>query len=196
MMLNGARSQPNIDEMLDFSGTITLGGTAQTLLPQQPWRTYLLFVNISAGNLFLTIGPPPAVATVSGGAVTGVTIADGGLGFTVAPQVMLLGGLLAGDLRSGPKTPAIVTVSLTGSAINTTAALQSGGAGYLVAPTVLFLNPIPTLGGGAGTPSATSGIVVVPNGAFVMESTVCATSAVNVFGATTAQAFTCKVMGW
>lgn len=197
MILTGGRSQPNLDETFDFSGTITAGGTAQTLLPQQPWRTWLFFTNISTGNLTLAIGAPPATAGLTNGVVTSITIPDGGLGFTIAPQVVLLGGLVRGDLRSGgPANPAQVVVSLTGSAINTTAVIANGGSGYLVAPYVQFLNPLPFLGGGTGTPSATSGIVVLPNGSFVMESSAITTSAVSVWGATTTQAFTCKVMGW
>ena len=47
---------------------------------------------------------------------------------------------------------------------------------------------------GSAVPSATSGILIAPTGVFILESSyLTAGCAVAIFGATTAQRFTCKV---
>jgi hypothetical protein len=195
MILPGARNQVFLDEVLDFSGTVTNGGTAQALLPQQPGRSYFFFENTSSANLSLAIGPPRATATLTSGVVTAISIPDGGMSFTAPPQVVFLGGLVAGDFRNAPQNPAVAQAQLTSGAVSGTT-ISSGGSGYLVAPIVMLLNPLPLLGGGTGTPSATAGIIIVPNGSFVMESSFCTAGAVSVFGGTTGQAFVCKVGGF
>jgi hypothetical protein len=70
----------------------------------------------------------------------------------------------------------------------------SGGSGYQVAPYVLLLNPAPTLGGGARTPSATSGIVVPANTIVKFDATFCPTGACAILGASASLAYTCKVL--
>lgn len=192
MLQHGARQQSNIDDLIDFSGTIAAGGTAQLLVPQQPRRAYLVFNNTSAANLVLEIGPARATASISGGVVTGISVTNGGLGYTVAPQVLLLGGLVTGDYQTAPSNVALATATLSGGAVNAIT-VNVPGSGYVVAPLVYLLNPLPTLGGGAATPAATTGIVVPAGGSYIMDTAV-ATSAIAVFGATLAQTFTCKVI--
>lgn len=66
-----------------------------------------------------------AVATVSGGLVTGVTITDGGGGYTVAPLVRFFG---AGS--GATATATVVNGVVTNIVVNT------AGSGYIIAPTV------------------------------------------------------------
>lgn len=72
-----------------------------------------------------------ATATISGGAVTGITISNGGSGYTTAPTVNFYGG--GSVVNGGTKARATATVTngvVTGITIN------NGGSGYTSAPTV------------------------------------------------------------
>ncbi|WP_156173276.1 hypothetical protein [Chryseobacterium gallinarum] len=75
--------------------------------------------------------PATATATISGGAVTGITISNGGSGYTSAPTVNFYGG--GSIINGGSKARATATISngsVTGIIIN------NGGSGYTTAPTV------------------------------------------------------------
>ncbi|KMQ58577.1 hypothetical protein ACM46_21255 [Chryseobacterium angstadtii] len=75
--------------------------------------------------------PAVATATVSGGAVTGVTLTNGGSGYTSPPTVNFYAG--GSIVNGGTKARATATVSggvVTGITIN------NGGTGYTSAPTV------------------------------------------------------------
>lgn len=199
----GRRGQVQNDDIWDFSGTVTAGGTAQIILPQQPRRCLLLLENTSAGDLFFGVGPATATATISGGKVTSVAVANAGLGYTIPPLVQFLGGLVDGDYQQAPGAgafpvgytfrPAAALAALSGGAVSAIT-VSDGGAGYVVAPRVYLLNPLPQLGGGAYLPSATLGIQLKPGGSAIYGSDSCPWSAVSVFGATTGQAFVCQVM--
>lgn len=201
-----ARGPGQLDDLTDFSGSITTGATVQALLPQQLGRVVFYFENTSAALLSIYIGPPPVTVTVSGGAVTAVTVADNGSNWLVAPQVVLMGGIFAGNTSDRPGSPnmlltsgawpgqvAQVQATLSGSALSTFN-IVNGGSGYKVAPTAKLVNPMPLLGAGAGTPSATVGFTVAAGGSLSFEHTFCPTSAMNIFGGTTGQTFTCKVL--
>lgn len=75
--------------------------------------------------------PATAVATVSGGAVTSVTLVSGGRGYTSVPTVNFYGG---GAIANGG-TKARATATVSGGVI-TGITLNSGGNGYTSAPTV------------------------------------------------------------
>ena len=203
-----ARGQTNIDDLTSFDGTITTGGTAQTLIPQQLGRTAFYFENTSSANLTVYVGPPAVSVTLTSGVITSFTVADNGLGWLFPPVVTLLGGVFTGNtlvqpggMYTGPQSqmvkaggsPAIITANaLSGGALNGFT-IVSGGSGYIVKPDVKLINPWPQGGGGAGTPTATVGFLVVANGSLSFEHTFCPTSAMNIFGATTGQTYTCKV---
>ena len=58
--------------LIDRSGTITLGGTAQSLAPANASRKYFLFQNISAGNLYINftttaVALQPSITVAAGG---------------------------------------------------------------------------------------------------------------------------------
>ncbi|MEJ5048375.1 hypothetical protein WH221_00965 [Chryseobacterium culicis] len=75
--------------------------------------------------------PATATATISGGAVTGITISNGGSGYTAVPTINFFGG--GSIVNGGSKARATATISngqLTGITIN------NGGSGYTTAPTV------------------------------------------------------------
>ena len=199
MFLGNARNQPSLANTFSFDGTITAGGTSQLLLPQQPSRAYLSIQNISAGNLSIGIGPATATATVTNGAVASVAVNNGGVGYTSVPKVIFFGGTIVGDYQTCPNpqqaagnAPATAVAALSGTAVNTVTVL-TGGAGYLTAPYVFFSNGLPDLGGGAFSPSATAGLLLTPGSSFTMEATICLPDAVAIWGATTGQAFVCKV---
>jgi hypothetical protein len=204
----GIRLQTDLDDLLDFSGTITAGGTAQLLLPQQPGRLYLAITNNSAtDSLYLGIGPAKATASLAAGAVSAIAVNNGGVGYTVAPQVVLLGGVIAGDYVTAPGsvgkqpgvqypgTPAQAHATIAGGAV-TGIVIDNPGSGYVVPPTVYLENPWPQLGGGAFAPSATNGIAVPTGQTFTFNGSLLVPgSAIAIFGATTADAFHCMVGG-
>jgi len=77
--------------------------------------------------------PATATATVSGGVVTGISINNGGSGYTSPPTVNFYGG--GSVVSGGTKAKATATVSggvITGITIN------SGGTGYTTAPTIVI----------------------------------------------------------
>jgi len=128
---------------------LKLGETASPLpLP-------LTAVTISNGGSGYTSAPsvtitgcavaPTAVATVSGGAVTGVTITNGGAGCT-AP-VIAFGGPGSGAIASG------TTGQTTGGLLNV--AVTNGGSGYTSAPSV----SVTGCTGATATASVSGGIV-------------------------------------
>lgn len=84
-------------------------------------------------------GTATASATISGGAVVGVTITAGGSGYTTAPTVGFSGG---------GGTGATATASISAGAV-VSVTVTSGGSGYTSAPTVVFTGGQDgTVGGG------------------------------------------------
>jgi hypothetical protein len=193
---SGIRGQTYLDDLLDFSGTIASGGTAQLVLNQQPRRLSLFIQNTSATDaLHVGIGPATATPTLSGGSVASIAVANAGIGYVVAPQVRIFGGLIAGDLQLAPPHPAAAHATLSAGAISAIT-VDDPGAGYLVAPYIFLENPLPTLGGGALLPSATAGIALAAGVTWSMHGALLVpTSAVAIFGPTTGNSFVVKVGG-
>ncbi|SHK92945.1 hypothetical protein [Chryseobacterium polytrichastri] len=75
--------------------------------------------------------PATATATISGGAVTGISITNGGSGYTSAPTVNFYGG---GSIVNGG-TKARATAIVSGGVV-TGVTLNNGGTGYTSIPTV------------------------------------------------------------
>ncbi|HZL65511.1 MAG TPA: hypothetical protein VFD50_11290 [Thermoleophilia bacterium] len=88
-----------------------------------------------------------AVATVTGGVVSSITITNPGIGYTTAPTITISGG--------GATTDATATATVVGNEINAIA-VTTGGAGY-TSPTVAFTGG--TGSGAVGTVSVTAGAV-------------------------------------
>ena len=200
----GFASSTSFTQTLDFSGTITAGGTAQLVLPIQITRSYLLFQNISDTNMTIGFGPARATAVLTNGSVSSVSVSNVGLGYTFAPIVEFRGGLqedpnLADGLGVGATgnapveaNKAIARATLSGGAVNAITVSQ-GGSGYLVAPYVYLRND-PRDPYGAYLPSATAGIQLLPGGSYICENSIVSTDQLSVFCATTGKAFTCKVI--
>lgn len=202
MHLVGARGQQVRDFLYDASGTITSGGTAQLVLPEHPVRTSFFIQNLSSANLFVEFGGARASVTISGGALSAFTIANGGFGYTIPPRVKFYGG---GDLTKNPTylCPGLPGYYNSPGAVGSAHALLSGGAvssivldspggNYVKAPFV-FLQSSEQDPYGVATPSASSGVVLSPSGGSIFyNGTTCPTDAVSIFGASTSQAFTCK----
>jgi pimeloyl-ACP methyl ester carboxylesterase len=203
----GIRGQTPLDDLLDFSGTVTAGGTAQLLLPQQPRRLSLSVSAVDATDtLYLGIGPAKGVATVTSGAVSAIAVANAGVGYTIAPQVRILGGVVQGDYETAPGSTNLGGISLPGRVAVAHATLTTGavsaivvddpGAGYLVPPLIYLENPWPALGGGAYAPGVNNGIPIPINTTFTFNGSLLVPgSAVAIFGATTGDQFHVKVGG-
>lgn len=196
VIATGIRSQTQLDDLLDFSGTIAAGGTAQLVLPQQPRRLTLFIQNISASDpIVVGIGPATATASLTSTTVSSIAVANGGIGYTVPPKVRIFGGIVDGDYQNAPQRVAQAHAVLTGTAVSSIV-VDDPGNGYLVAPYVYLENPLPQLGGGAKLPSATSGIILPANAILSFNGAMLVpTSAIAIFGPTTANAFTIKVGG-
>ena len=81
-------------------------------------------------SVFTRLYYPTAGSTISGGAVSAVTVTDGGSGYTSAPTVTF----------SAPTTgtTATGTATISNSGIVTGVTITNPGSGYTVAPTVTF----------------------------------------------------------
>jgi hypothetical protein len=95
-----------------------------------------------AGTVTTSVASAPAsqataTATISGGAVTAISITAGGQGYSLNPVITLTGGDGTGATASCVATNGVIT------AINVT----NGGTGYTVAPTVSIPAPPSSPGG-------------------------------------------------
>lgn len=199
----GTRGQEFRDFVFDASGTIGTGGTPQVILPERRSTTMLLIENTSSENLRFEFGSARATATITNGAVTSVTITNAGFNFTRLPVVQFLGG---GDATNGaylgatpplpfgpsPSHPATGTAVLSSGAV-ASIAITDPGSGYVAAPFIFITNDLMDPNGCA-VPSATSGVLLVPNGSLSINDTACPTDPIAVYGATTGSAYVVKWM--
>jgi hypothetical protein len=204
MRIPGTASQQRRDVVYDASGTITTGGTAQLVLPVRRSCSYLVLQNNSSGALFFGFGSGRATATITSGAVTSCSVTNAGFGFSRPPILQFMGGFgiapgVGWTVPTWPSPPSTAKAHcvMTGSAPNQTIAsitVDSGGAGYVAAPYVwLFNDDLDP--NGAFVPSSGVGVQLLSNGSsMTWEDTVVTTDQVSVWGATTAQAFTCLWM--
>jgi len=191
----GVRGQTHLDDLISFDGTITTGGVAQLVLPQQPRRLALQIINTSSHQMNLGIGPAQATATLTSNAVSSVTVNNGGIGYTLPPAVVFCGGVVNGDYQTSPQHPAQAHATISGGAV-TAVTIDDPGSGYVVAPLVYLMNPLPNLGGGAFLPSSTAGIPLTAGNFWSMSgSLLVPTSAVALYGTTTGDTFVVKVGG-
>ncbi len=203
MQLVGSRGQLVRDFLYDASSTITTGGTPQIVLPEHASRTHLFIQNISTGNLFVEFGGARAHATLTSGVVTSITMDNVGFGYTLAPEVIFLGG---GDLKKNPtylcpglagnvspSLPAAGTAVLSSGTV-ASVTITNGGANYVKAPYVFLRSRLEDPYGTA-IASATNGVELASGGGSIFyNGTATPTDAISIFGATTGQQFTCKYM--
>ncbi|MGB6501647.1 MAG: hypothetical protein WBG19_09695 [Thermoplasmata archaeon] len=157
--------------------------------------------------MYVKFGSAKATANLTSGAVSSVTVNDGGFGFTLPPTVQFLGGGGIGwNYSDGSNTGSTLPQSIspnnfaTGLAVLGTSAIAgkkvssvtvlNGGAKYLQAPYVSILNSFNDPFG-VGTPSATSGAwLSAGGGSWTQNGTMCTTDPVSVYCATTGAAYT------
>jgi hypothetical protein len=203
MKLFNAASQQVLHYIYDASGAVTAGGTAQLVLAQSLSRSFLFLENTSSANLTFEFDSARATCAISGGAVTsgGFTITNAGFGFTYPPLIEFMGGGNAGVSNylglaqpnaASPGHAAKAHAVLTGGAVSSIV-LDDPGAGYVLAPFMLFTND-PRDPNGCALPTATTGIVLASGGSMTWNGTACPTGPISVYGGTTAQTFTCKWM--
>lgn len=201
MKLQGIASQVQKHHLWVADGSIIAGGTPQLLVPERPSCCYLTIQNTSSANLYLEFGGARATATVANGAVTAIAVINNGINYTAPPNVHLLGGAYDGNnLNQGvglpggasPRQPAVAHAVLSGSTVGSIV-VDYGGSDYATAPYV-FLSNKATNPNASAAPSASSGIVLAPQGSFTMENSAVTTDAIAVFGATTGQTYICRWM--
>lgn len=195
--------------------SITTGGTAQLLIPQDPLRYYLMIQNTSDTVMRVGVGGATATASLTSGVVSSISVTNAGMGFSYAPLVRFIGGGYPstpnpspGSLWSegvggglgpfqGPyqgRVAAAVCV-MTGSAPNMTISsvlVQDGGAGYIAAPTIYLQND-PRDPVGCYAPSATVGTYIAASGGSrTWQNCAVTTDAFSIFCATTGKTFECE----
>ena len=177
-----------------------------------PSCSHFLIQNNSATNvMFVEFGSARATATITNGAVSALTVTNGGFGFTYPPVVRFAGGGHAGNMKylglnqpggDGPTSTQVVGrqakahAVLTGGVV-TSIVIDDPGAGYVIAPYVFIANtgldPY-----GCASPffgSVTSGIQIAANGgSYYMNGTVCPTDPISIYCSASTQPFTFKWM--
>jgi hypothetical protein len=173
--------------------------------------------------MYVEIGTGQATASLTGGAVSSVSVVNAGFGFSKPPLVRFFGGGNAwgntsytglaqpggappNSVASSTKTVqplgagAIAHCVMTGSAPNMSIAsitVDYGGAGYIIAPYVQILNS-DLDPNGAAAPAVGVGILLTAGGgpgSFVKyDATVCPTDPVALYCAASGQPFTCRWM--
>jgi hypothetical protein len=114
-----------------------VGVSSVTADPNTPNGTYgpgqqlTIDVNFN-GAVQVSATTATATATITSGAITGLTITNGGGGYTAAPPVTLLGGGGVG---------ATATATITGGVV-TGLTITNAGSGYTSAPTVYIPSPV------------------------------------------------------
>ena len=129
-------------------GAIASATNPQLMLAASVSRSVLMISNLSAAPMYWDIGVARATATITNGVVTGVTVTNGGFGFTYPPTVVFLGGgiadgtgALANNQPGGatPQNQAQGLANLSGGSV-VSVTINNPGAKYTVAPYVLFVN--------------------------------------------------------
>lgn len=210
MKLNGAQGQVGPHFYYDASGAVISSTVPQLILPRPHSRSMFIVANLSPTfPMYLEFGSARAVATISGGVVTAITLTNPGFGFSLPPVVQLRGGkttaapssVVSADPNSGaPPHTATAHCVMSGSVPNQVVAsivVDYGGSGYVTPPYVLIMNPQddpygcadPSYGGFSGVPLAPNG------GNYYVNGTSCSTDQMALYcpGGAAAK-FTCKWM--
>lgn len=206
MYLVGSRGQQTPDYTYRLDGAIVSATASQLVSPVPLSRAHYVFQNTSAAVLWLEFGSARAIATITAGAVSAITVTNGGKGFTKPPLVEFQGGAAYNpQVGAGPggaglpgyaspnfftgQTPArhargrcVLTAGVVTSII-----IDDPGQGYAFAPWVTIRNDPADRYGGADPffGGATSGMQIgAGGGSYYVNGTVCDTEQMYVFGAT------------
>ncbi len=211
MYLIGARGQQQCDRRYGFVSTIVSGTASQLVSPVRAGSAYLFFQNNSTtATMYFGFGSALFTSTITGGAVTGITIVNGGFGFLAPPLIEFLGGAaycpLVGLGPSGAGLPGYASPNnfpnnagyrpakartvLTGGVV-TSVIIDDPGSGYAFAPYVDCANAFndrygsydPFYGGTA------SGFTLAPGQSYIENGTTCTTDQISVYCPTPGQLF-------
>lgn len=213
MKMVGVGDQNARHFMYDASGTTT--GSTQLIVPEQRFgRSFFLFENISATDMYLEIGGARATATLTNGVVSSIAITNGGFGFNLPPSVKFYGGgdpnnhsAFTPGLPGYPSPQGTVgnTVKshsakahavLTGGVL-TSIVIDDGGAGYVKAPYVFLENHLADPYGCADPfyGSVNSGILLkAGGGSFTNAGVACTTDAISLYCSAGSAAYSFKFM--
>src|ERR1700690_1260785 len=93
MRMPGIRGQIGTRDLtFRADGTIASASVPQLVMPESWERSFWQFQNISTAIMYLEFGSARAHCALTTGAVTSITVDNGGFGFTVPPRVHFLGG--------------------------------------------------------------------------------------------------------
>ncbi len=192
---------------------VLVNDSPRLILPRAISRAFLTVQVLGDQPIFMEHGCARATAQITNGAVTGLTILNGGFGFLLPPAVQFKGGGKVGQdmaplTASGWDgqgqidnwtTPAgfntLVSPAVNYRPAKATAVLTSGvvtsflitdpGAGYVYPPTVMLTNdPLDPFG--CADPSVGGGsgaLLFASGGVFSYDATFCATDAIAFFSA-------------
>lgn len=215
MRWQGLAGQQRRDLTFDASGTITTGGTPQLVLAEAKSRSYICIQNISSYVMMLEFGSARATCSITNGAVTSVSVTNGGFGFTYPPLIEFLGGGIygqngiygtnmtnfvgVGDIGyPAPARPAKAHCVMGSSAVSgltvSSIVIDDPGAGYVAAPKAWIYNqlhdPI-----GVATPSGTVGFLLPASGGNIwFDGSSCPTDQISIYCANTGAGYTCKYL--
>ena len=216
-VLVGARNQNAPDDVYAMTITVGSGGGSYLVLPRSRNRSFLE-ISSPSGVGYVSVGAGEATATISGGAVTAITVVDGGFNYTLPPTIRLLGGgneanptfigatanpdYLAPGSTAGAQPngfastggfPATAAATITSGAISAITVL-TGGSGYVTAPFVQIVNN-PNDPNGCANPfrgSVPTGRVVTSGNPLYYSGTGVPTSAIGLYCATSGSVFLIK----
>lgn len=182
--------------LFQAGGFIAVAGTPQLLLPPGHRRSYIAVYNTSAAELRLGLGGARGKATISGGAVNAVSVANAGMGYTKPPNVIFFGGIGGGLGFQAPSDPNVATAhaNLSGATIGTIT-VDQGGAGYTAAPDVLLQNQLDDTTG-SFAPGTTQGITLAAGASWIWNpaNLLPLTEALSIWGGTINQTFECSFL--
>ncbi len=197
MKLQGAELQQKRHYL--YAADITMTGSAQLVLGQSQARSLLKLKNIGINAMWIEFGGARATATLTSGAVTGISLTNVGFNYTKPPLVRFLGGGYAGNSSflglgqpnaAAPNSmanltgrPAVAVALLSGGAVNSFT-IEDGGAGYATPPYVQLINSDLDPNGVALPASGAPGVgwQLAPGEAMSFEASACTTDAVSVVG--------------
>jgi hypothetical protein len=212
--LVGASQQFKRFPLFCADGAIATANVAQLVLPEVPARSFLKLQNLSAGPLWFEFGSARAVATISGGSLSAVTVINGGFNFTVAPAIHFWGGGHGGnssylglgqpggqgvDSRIGAAQVPVAHCVMASAAPNpglmvSSIVIDTPGAGFATAPYV-FISNVSLDPYGCAAPAVGVGMLLTAGSdPYIVNGTSCHTDPIAVFGATKGQAFLCRWM--
>lgn len=219
--LVGVRGQSDRDYVYAVTTTIGSGGGSFLVIPESRSRSFLEISTTSASGIgYIAIGAGEATATLTSGAVSSISVVNGGFNYTIAPTVHILGGgneanstfigaTAAPDYqppgKAGPGTQpqawtpsgsqATALANISGGSVSTITVLN-GGSGYVAVPYVLLLNSRNDPNGCANPfqGSVGTGRIVTSSSPLVYNGTDCPTAPVAIYCATSGAQFFVKWM--